>query len=136
VLLDLGPVFFHLAPTYEREGELVGVLFLPAAHLRQHRVAGAAAGVRKERHHRPVRRAQGFEGKRLAVESREAELGGRRAYRKPLCLVDVGAVLRWRYATVCGKARLHGLKAHQKPSVLPQQVDHEPPLPGQEEEHD
>ena len=69
---------------------------------------------------------------------REAEVRGRRAYRKALCfLVDGGAVLGWRYgATACGEACLQGLQAHQEPPVLPQQVEEEPPLSGQESEHE
>jgi hypothetical protein len=137
VLLSLGLVLLHLATTYEREGELVGVLLLPATYIRQHRVAGAQAGVRKERHHGLARRAQGFEGEGLAVEPREVEVRGRRAYRKALSsLMDGAAVLGRRYGAACGKARLQRIQAHQKPAVLPRQVEKEPPLPGQEKEHE
>ena len=76
MLLSLGLVLLHLAPANEREGELVGVLLLPAAYLGQQRVAGAAAGVCEERHHRLARREQGVEGETLAVEAREDELRG------------------------------------------------------------
>ena len=136
MLLSLGLVLPYLASTNEREGQLLSVLLLPAAYIRQHRVARSAAGVRKERHHRLARRAQGLEGETLAVKAREAELRGGRAYRKTFCLVASGAILRGRYATAFCKRCLHGLQAHQQPPVLPQEVEKKPPLPGQEEEHE
>src|SRR5215207_5039437 len=136
MLLGLGLVLLYRAPTDEREGKLVGVLLLPAAYIRQQRVAGAAARVCKERHHRLTRRAQGFEGEGLAVEAREAELRGRRAHRKAFCLVDGGAVLGWRYATARTNAFLQGLQAYQQTPVLPQQMHEERPLSSQEGEYD
>src|SRR5215207_5026358 len=66
--------------------------------------------------------------------------GERRASRvsvspwRPVRL-NSGAVFRWRYATALSQARLQGLQAHQKPPVLPQELDEKPPLPGQEREH-
>src|SRR5215211_8166302 len=50
--------------------------------------------------------------------------------------MDESAVLRWRYATACGRALLHSLQAHQEPPVLTHEVDEKPPLSGQEGEHD
>jgi hypothetical protein len=52
-------------------------------------------------------------------------------------LVDVGAVLRCPYdATAFCECCLHSLQAHQKPTVLPQQMHQKPPLSGQEGEYD
>ena len=111
------------------------MLLLPATHLRQHRVAGAAArsvkssitGLPEERSASRVR---------VSPWRPEGRSPGPRAYRKPLCLVEGGAVLGWRYAAARGKAFLQGLQAHQKPPVLPQQMHQEPPLSGQEGEHE
>jgi hypothetical protein len=45
--------------------------------------------------------------------------------------------LRWPYdATAFCERCLHCLKAHQKPTVLPQQMHQKPPLSGQEGEHE
>ena len=114
------------------------MLLLPAAHIRQQCVAGAAAWVCEEHHQRLARRAQGFEGEGFSVESRESELRGLRAYRKTLFfLVEGGAILRWPYdARAFCERCLHCLKAHQKPTVLPQQMHQKPPLSGQEGEHE
>jgi hypothetical protein len=71
------------------------------------------------------------------VKAREAEVRGLRAYRKALCLIDVGAVFRGSYnATAFCKRRLHILQAHQEPPVLPQEMHQERPLSGQEGEHE
>jgi hypothetical protein len=53
----------------------------------------------------------------------------------PPRLVEGGAVLRWRYGPARGKVFLQRLQPHQQPPVLAQQVDQEPPLSGQESEH-
>jgi hypothetical protein len=44
MLLGLRLVLLYCAPTNEREGQLLGVLLLPAAYIRQERVEGPQPG--------------------------------------------------------------------------------------------
>jgi hypothetical protein len=61
MLGSFGLVVPRITPAHERDGQLRGVLCLPAADIRQQRVAGAAVRIGEKEQYRLAGGAQGLE---------------------------------------------------------------------------
>src|SRR4051812_39575569 len=118
VLGHLGAVLLDAEVTYERDAQLLGVLLLPAADLRQEPGAVVAVWAGEDQSHGLARRAQVIERDLLARKVREPKGRGYRAHWQPRHLMRPIFGRHRAVHAIRTEPRLQRLEARQEAAVL------------------